>query len=79
MPRSTKAADAPVGAAGKKMFGYGKNENSKNLPRPSAAAVPDAPKTVPKVQIDMTPNSIVNVMSGDPFKKSFDARTSARQ
>lgn len=65
------------------MFGYGKNENSKNLPRPAATAVPDAgvapQKTVPKVQIDMTPNSIVNVMSGDPFKKSFDRRTSARQ
>ena len=60
------------------MFGFGKNENSKNLPRPSTA-VGDAPKLVPKVEIDIAPNSIVNVMSGDPFKKSFDARTQRRQ
>ena len=56
------------------MFGFGKNENSKNINRPSAV-VDTSPKPVPKVQIDIAPNSIVNVMSGDPFKKSFDART----
>ena len=72
------AAGAGAGTAGKKMFGFGKNENSKNINRPSAV-VDNSPKPVPKVQIDIAPNSIVNVMSGDPFKKSFDARTQKRQ
>jgi len=60
------------------MFGFGKNENSKNINRPSAV-IDNSPKPVPKVQIDIAPNSIVNVMSGDPFKKLFDARTQKRQ
>lgn len=77
IPQRT-AGVAAAGSAGKKMFDFGKNVNSKNVTRPSTAVV-DAPKLVPKIQIDMTPNSIVNVLSGDPFKKSYEARTQMRQ
>jgi hypothetical protein len=55
------------------MFDFGKNANSKNIVRPTT--IVDPPRQVPKVQIDMTPNSIVNVLSGDPFRKSYDVRT----
>jgi hypothetical protein len=58
------------------MFDFGKNANSKNIVRPTN--VLENPKQVPKVQIDMTPHSIVNVLSGDPFKKSYEARTQMR-
>ena len=62
------------------MFDFGKNSNSKNVVRPATATTLDAgPKQVPKVNIDMTSNSIVNVLSGDPFKKSYEARTQKRQ
>ena len=62
------------------MFDFGKNSNSKNIVRPSTkldGPIPGSDK-IPKVNIDMTPNSIVNVLSGDPFKKSHEAKTQQR-
>jgi hypothetical protein len=58
------------------MFDFGKNSNSKNIIRPSTNV--EMPRHVPKVEIDIAPNSIVNTMSGDPFKKSHEVRTQAR-
>ena len=73
-----KATSPKQGVVGKKMFDFGKNANSKNVRRPTNQQ--DAPvQKVPKVDIDLRDNSIVNVMSGDPFKKSHEARTRMRQ
>ena len=64
---------------GKKMFSHGKNAGMNKLVRPQTQGQDNNDPKVPKVEIDIVNTSIVDVFSGDPFRQSYQKKSSRRE